>query len=78
MELIADIVTIYDNYTAFETEMLVASVRIATTSWRRPRSAPHVATVPPAMLRQLFKHPLTDKGLAAFLADWAKTGQKIG
>jgi transaldolase len=37
----------------------------------------HVATVPPAILRQLFNHPLTEKGLAAFLADWAKTGQQI-
>ena len=50
----------------------------ARCTWSRPpRWAPTSSRVPPAVLRQLFNHPLTDKGLAAFLADWAKTGQQI-
>jgi len=77
MGLIADIVQIYRNYPAIETEVLVASVRSPMHVVEAAKIGAHVATVPPATLRSLFNHPLTEKGLAAFLADWAKTGQKI-
>ena len=77
MELIADIVQIYDNYPALKTEVLVASVRHPIHVTAAAKMGAHVATVPPNVLRQMFNHPLTDKGLAAFLADWAKTGQSI-
>ena len=77
MGLIADIVTIFRNYAAFRTEVLVASVRSPMHVVEAAKIGAHIATVPPAVLRQLFSHPLTDKGLAAFLADWAKTGQQI-
>jgi transaldolase len=76
MGLIADIMTIYRNY-AFKTEVLVASVRNPEHVVAAAKLGAHVATLPPAVLRSLFPHPLTDKGLAAFLADWAKTGQSI-
>ena len=76
MGLIADIVQIYRNY-AFKTEVLVASVRHPIHVITAAKLGAHVATLPPAVLRQLFNHPLTDKGLAGFLADWAKTGQQI-
>jgi transaldolase len=76
MALIADICTIYDNYD-FATEVLVASVRHPMHIVEAARLGAHVATMPPATLRQLFNHPLTDKGLKAFLDDWAKTGQSI-
>ena len=77
MELIAEIRTIYDNYD-FDTEILTASVRTVNHVKQAALIGSDVATVPPAILRQLVKHPLTDMGLDAFLADWAKTGQKIG
>jgi transaldolase len=77
MSLIADIVQIYRNYPAFKTEVLVASVRNPMHVVEAGKIGAHVATLPPAVLRSLFNHPLTDKGLAAFLADWAKTGQRI-
>lgn len=77
MELIAEIKQIYDNY-AFETEILTASVRTVNHIKQAALIGAHVVTAPPATLRALVSHPLTDKGLAAFLADWAKTGQKIG
>lgn len=77
MELIADICTIYSQYPEFETEVLVASVRHPVHVVAAAKMGAHVATLPPAILRQLYNHPLTDKGLAAFLADWAKTGQSI-
>jgi transaldolase len=76
MQLIADIVEIY-QVQAFETEVLVASVRHTMHVVEAARIGAQVATVPPAVLRALFKHPLTDKGLDAFLADWQKTGQSI-
>lgn len=78
MDLIAEIVAIYANYPAFRTEILVASVRHPIHVVQAAKLGAHIATVPPAVLRALFNHPLTDKGLAAFLADWAKTGQSIG
>ena len=77
MELIADIVEIYDQYPTFTTEVLVASVRGPAQVVAAARLGAHVATIPPSVLRQLFVHPLTDAGLATFLADWAKTGQSI-
>jgi len=77
MELIADIVQIYDNYPDFQTEVLVASVRHPLHVVDAAKIGAHVATLPPDVLRKLFAHPLTDKGLAAFLADWDKTGQSI-
>ncbi len=77
MDLISEIRQIYDNYD-FKTEVLVASVRTINHVKDAALIGADVATVPPATLRALVKHPLTDKGLEAFLADWAKTGQKIG
>jgi transaldolase len=76
MQLISDIVNIYNNYD-FKTEVLVASVRGPNHVIEAAKMGAHVATLPPAVLRSLFSHPLTDKGLTTFLADWAKTGQKI-
>lgn len=76
MALIAEIVEIYANYD-FGTEVLVASVRNPTHVVQAAKLGADVVTLPPAVLRQLFQHPLTDKGLAVFLADWAKTGQSI-
>ena len=77
MELIREIVEIYRNYPQLKTEVLVASVRSTLHVTAAAKMGAHVATLPPAVLRQMFQHPLTDKGLAAFLADWAKTGQSI-
>ena len=77
MQLIEDIVTIYAQYPAIKTEVLVASVRHPVHVVDAARMGAHVATLPPNVLRQMFSHPLTDKGLAAFLADWKKTGQSI-
>ena len=77
MGLIAEICEIYGNYPAFDTEVLVASVRHPLHVVDAARIGAHVVTVPPKVLRQLFRHPLTDKGLAAFLEDWAETGQSI-
>lgn len=76
MELISDISTIYDNY-AFETEILVASVRSVNHVTESALIGADVVTAPPNVLKKLSDHPLTDKGLAAFMADWAKTGQQI-
>jgi transaldolase len=77
LELISDIVQIYNAYDNLTTEVLVASVRHPIHIIESAKMGAHVATLPPAVLRSLFHHPLTDKGLAAFLADWAKTGQSI-
>jgi len=76
MDLIADILTIYENYD-FDTEVLVASIRHPMHVVEAAKMGAHVATMPPSTLRQLFNHPLTDKGLKAFMDDWAKTGQSI-
>jgi len=76
MDLIRDIRLIYDNY-AFDTEILVASVRHPVHVLEAARIGADVATMPPAVIKQLFKHPLTENGLKAFLADWEKTGQSI-
>ena len=77
MELIADIRLIYDNYD-FPTQILVASVRSPIHVHDAAKVGADVMTAPPAVIRQLFKHPLTDKGIESFLADWGKTGQTIG
>jgi transaldolase len=77
MKLIEDIVTIYKQYDTFKTEVLVASIRHPRHIIDAARIGAHVATMPPSVLRQLYQHPLTDKGLASFLADWKKTGQSI-
>jgi transaldolase len=75
--LIGDIVQIYRNYPNLKTEVLVASVRHPVHLVHAAKLGAHVATLPPVVIRQLLKHPLTDSGLAAFLADWKKTGQSI-
>ncbi|HWH22226.1 MAG TPA: fructose-6-phosphate aldolase [Allosphingosinicella sp.] len=77
MQIISEIRTIYDNYD-FATEILVASIRHPVHVLQSAMIGADVMTAPPAVIRQLFKHPLTDKGLESFAADWAKTGQKIG
>ena len=71
MELIRQVVTIYDNY-GFETEVLVASIRHPIHVVQSAMMGAHVATMPPKVLWQMTKHPLTDKGIEGFLADWAK------
>ena len=76
MALIQDIRVIYDNYD-FNTEILVASTRHNMHILDSALIGADVATIPPKVVHQLFKHPLTDSGLAAFVADWAKTGQTI-
>ncbi|WP_027134998.1 fructose-6-phosphate aldolase [Geminicoccus roseus] len=77
MQLIADIVQIYDNYPYFQTEVLVASVRGPAHIVTAAKLGAHVATMPANVIKSLLNHPLTDKGLAAFVADWKKTGQSI-
>ena len=76
MDLIEDIVVIYENY-GFETEVLVASVRSKQHVIDAAIIGAHVATLPPKIIYELYEHPLTDKGLKAFLDDWGKTGQSI-
>tara|TARA_Y100001947_G_scaffold75608_1_gene63904 strand:+ start:738 stop:1397 length:660 start_codon:yes stop_codon:yes gene_type:complete len=76
MELIADIRQIYNNYN-FATEILVASVRNPVHVLKSALIGADVATMPPAVIKGLFKHILTDKGIEGFVADWAKTGQSI-
>ncbi|GAA0780850.1 fructose-6-phosphate aldolase [Roseibium denhamense] len=76
LELIREIRVIYDNY-GYETEILAASIRTPNHVKECAIIGADVATVPPATLKGLVKHPLTDKGLDAFLSDWAKTGQTI-
>ena len=77
MGLIDEICSIYANYETFETEVLVASVRSPNHVIEAAQIGADVVTVPPSVLRQLFKHPLTDSGLEAFLTDWAGSGQSI-
>ena len=76
MELIEEIREIYDNY-GFETEILAASIRTVNHVKQCALAGADVATLPPSTIEKLVKHPLTDKGLADFLADWEKTGQSI-
>jgi len=77
MDLIAQIIEIYNNYPELSTEVLVASIRHPLHVVDAARMGADVATMPPKVLRQMVQHPLTDKGLQAFLDDWAKTGQSI-
>ncbi len=76
MELISDIRTIYDNYD-FKTQILAASIRTANHVAEAARIGADVMTAPPDVIRKLAHHPLTDAGIATFLKDWEKTGQKI-
>ena len=76
MALIQDIRLIYDNY-GFDTEILVASVRHPIHVLESARIGADVMTAPPAVIKALFNHVLTEKGIAGFMADWAKTGQTI-
>ena len=76
MELIADVRQIYDQYD-FATEILVASVRHPMHVVEAAKIGADVMTAPPKIIWQLFKHPLTDVGIASFLKDWESTGQKI-
>jgi len=76
MELIHDIRAIYDNYD-FDTKILAASIRSGNHVSAAALAGADVATMPPAVIRGLVNHPLTDKGLKTFIADWQKTGQKI-
>lgn len=78
MELIQEISQIYDNYIELPTEILAASIRHVGHVKESALAGADIATVPPAILKALVKHPLTDKGLDAFLADWKKSGLKIG
>lgn len=77
MKLIGEIKTIFVNYPHFKTEILVASIRHPMHVAEAAKIGADVATIPPAVMRQLARHPLTDKGLESFLADWRKTGQTI-
>jgi transaldolase len=77
MELIREIRHIYDNYPEFNTQILAASIRHPLHVLEVAKLGADVATIPPALFRQLYKHPLTETGLKAFLDDWAKTGQSI-
>ncbi|MFV0245807.1 MAG: fructose-6-phosphate aldolase [Qingshengfaniella sp.] len=76
MDLIADIRQIYDNY-GFETEILAASIRTVNHVALAAKIGADVMTAPPEVIRKLASHPLTDKGIDAFMKDWEKTGQKI-
>lgn len=77
MQLIADIRQIYDNYPNFKTEILAASIRHPQHVLMAAKMGADVATIPASTIKALYKHPLTDKGLAAFVEDWKKTGQSI-
>lgn len=77
MQLIRDIRQIYDNY-LFDTQILVASVRHVMHVYEAAMIGADIMTAPPSVIKALVKHVLTDKGIEGFLADWAKTGQKIG
>ena len=76
LDLISDIRLIYDNY-AFDTEILAASIRHSVHVLECARIGADVMTAPPAVIKSLANHVLTDKGIEAFTADWAKTGQSI-
>ncbi|MFW0777764.1 MAG: fructose-6-phosphate aldolase [Rickettsiales bacterium] len=77
MGLIEDICTIYSQYENVKTQVLVASIRNNQHIIDAAKLGAHVATIPPKVIREMINHELTDKGLAAFLEDWKKTGQKI-
>ncbi len=77
MSLISDICSIYKQYDAFKTEVLVASVRSPNHVVTAALLGADIATIPPKTLHQMYQHPLTDRGLDAFKKDWASTGQSI-
>ena len=78
MDLIEDIRLIYDNFPELGgTQILAASIRSPNHVVEAAKLGADVCTIPPSVIRQLVSHPLTEKGLAVFLADWAKTGQSI-
>lgn len=77
LQLIQEICTIYENYADFNTQVLVASIRNPVHVVESAKMGAHVATIPASVMKQLAGHPLTEKGLATFLADWKKTGQTI-
>ncbi len=77
MQLIQEICLMYANYPELETEVLAASIRHPLHVIQAAEAGAHVATIPPKVIYQLLKHPLTDNGLATFVKDWEKTGQKI-
>ena len=77
MEVVRETRAIYDNYPELKTQILAASIRNVTHVKQAAMIGADVATVPPAILKALIHHPLTDKGLELFLADWKKTGQRI-
>lgn len=77
IDLIGQIVEIYNNYSDFDTQVLVASVRNPSHIVDAALIGADVVTVPPKVIWSLFEHPLTDKGLAAFLEDWKSTGQSL-
>jgi len=77
MQLIYEIAEIYGNYPDMDTEILAASIRHPMHVVEAARAGCDAATIPPKIFEQLIKHPLTDKGVDSFLADWSKTGQKI-
>jgi transaldolase len=77
MDVIREIRTIFDNYPDLSTDILAASIRTVNHVKEAAMIGADVATIPPAILKALVKHPLTDAGLTAFVNDWKKTGQKI-
>ncbi|MDE3820140.1 fructose-6-phosphate aldolase [Sinorhizobium meliloti] len=77
MEVVREIRAIYNNDKSFSTEILASSIRTPLHVKRAAMAGADVATVPPGVLRKLSNHPLTDKGLASFLADWGRSGQAI-
>src|SRR5690606_13454802 len=77
LQVVRDIVEIYKNYPVLKTKVLAASIRNIDHVKGAALAGAHVATVPPKIIREMFKHPLTDKGLTTFAADWQKTGQSI-
>jgi transaldolase len=77
MDLIREIRVIFDNYQDLSTDILAASIRTVGHVKEAAMIGADVATIPPGILKALVKHPLTDSGLAQFVADWKKTGQKI-
>ncbi len=77
MQLIRDIVEIYRNYPDIKTKVLAASIRSTEHVVEAAKAGAHIATIPPKLIRPLFHHPLTDKGIELFVADWQKTNQSI-
>jgi len=77
LNLISEIRDIYDNYPDIETKILAASIRNPIHLIECAKIGADIATIPPKIVKELIKHPLTDKGLDVFVADWKKSGQKI-